>query len=317
MSTFPRRSALTAALLLAASLPLGAQSVPRGRWSIEHDRTRDRVQLSFRSLEEDDEHNGMTSFGVKPSELSGLSLATLDGAGDTASFRMVRDAGTIEFRGRVGERLGLGTYTFVPNAAFLGDLAKRGYGTASDQEAFRLTLSGIGREFVERLDALHYVRPTIGELARMAMHGVDLDYLNGMAALGFNSRSAAELTRLRDHGVTPAFVTGLKRVGLTDLTPQEYTRARDHGVTPEYVQDLKSVGYTDLRSDDYVRARDHGVDASLARGFADVGYKGLPIETLIRMQDHGVTPAYAKAIRRDGTAPTPEELVRWRDRGER
>jgi hypothetical protein len=59
------------------------------------------------------------------------------------------------------------------------------------------------------------------------------------------------------------------------------------------------------------------VDASLARGFAAVGYASLPIETLIRMQDHGVTPEYAKQIRRDGTAPTPEELVRYRDRGER
>jgi hypothetical protein len=313
--SFPRRSALVAALLCAAALPLAAQADTQGRWSIEHDRADGLLQLELRAMTRNVHNDWQTSFEVKPAELAGLSIAALDGRGDSATFRLVRDAGTFDFRGRVGERLGIGTYAFTPNSAFIADLSRRGYGTASDQEAMRLAIGGIGLAYVARLDALHYVRPTIGELARLGTHGVTLDYLNAMAALGFNTRSAAELTRLRDHGVTPEYVSALKGVGLTDLAPADYVRARDHGVTPEYVREMRAAGYADLRTEEYVRARDHGVDGALATGFADVGYAKLPIETLIRMQDHGVTPAYARQVRRDGTAPTAEELVRSRDRG--
>ncbi len=285
----PRRSRLALLLLaVAAALPLGAQSVPRGRWTLEHRAARDRVQLTFRNLESDERHDGTTSFDVAPSELSGLSLPAVDGAGGDASFRLVRDAGTLTFDGRVGRGLGLGVYTFAPNASFLADLARRGYGTASDTDALRLAFGGIGGVYLARLDALKYQRPTIGELVRLGTHGVSIEYLNSMAALGFNAGSAAELTRLRDHGVTPDYVTELRKAGYTTLEPSEF-----------------------------VRARDHGVDAGLVQGFKAVGYDRLPMPTLIRLRDHGVTPEYAKAVRRDGTQPTPEELVRWRDRGER
>jgi hypothetical protein len=283
-----RRSRRAVLLLATAALPLGAQTAPEGRWSLERIASRDRVQLTFRNLAEDEHRNSMTSFDLAPSELAGLSMPAVDGEGGDATFRLVRDAGTITFTGRVGHGLGIGRYRFAPNATFLADLARRGYGTATDAEAMQLTFGDISGAYLARLDELKYQRPTMRELVRLGTHGVSMDYLNRMAALGFNAGSAGELTRLRDHGVTP-----------------------------EYVTELRKAGYTTLEPAEFVRARDHGVDAELVQGFRNVGYDRLPMQTLIRMRDHGVTPEYATAIRRDGTQPTPEELVRLRDRGER
>ena len=290
-----RHRRLTTSLLLAASgalaapltgAPLAAQSAPQGRWTLEHEAGRDRVQITFR--DRDPSHDSMWSFDIAPTELAGLSLAALDGAGDSASFRMARDAGTIAFTGRVGRGLGIGTYTFAPNAAFAADLARRGYGQPSDAEALRLALADVGTRYIARLDALHYERPTIAELVRLGEHGVTLDSLNDMASFGFNAGSASEVIRMRDHGLTS-----------------------------EYVRALRGTGYTDATAGELVRAIDHGVDAKFAAGFREAGYGHVPLETLVRLRDHGVTPSYARAARADGaTPPSLEELVRRRDRGE-
>ena len=73
-----------------------AQSADRGTWRIYYEPARERIQLTFEDSENGRRH-GMTSFGVRPTELRGLPLSQLSSYNGPARFQLVRDAGTFNF----------------------------------------------------------------------------------------------------------------------------------------------------------------------------------------------------------------------------
>src|SRR5438045_9751259 len=83
-----RRLSLALFAVLAASLSTTAtaQSGDRGTWRIYADRSRDRVQLSFEEYESGGRRHGQPSYGVRPSEFSGLRQSQLCSHRGTARF---------------------------------------------------------------------------------------------------------------------------------------------------------------------------------------------------------------------------------------
>ncbi|MFL5477576.1 MAG: hypothetical protein ACJ79X_01020, partial [Gemmatimonadaceae bacterium] len=124
-----RRLSLALFAVLAASLSTTAvaQSGDRGTWRIYADRLRDRVQLSFEEYEGGGRRHGQTSYGVRPSELSGLSQSQLSSYNGPVKFQLVRDVGTFNFEGEMRSGQGTGFYTFSPDSRFSQQLASRGY----------------------------------------------------------------------------------------------------------------------------------------------------------------------------------------------
>src|SRR6266550_761035 len=209
---------LRASLLIASTLVFAAISVlspgvglaqtsGRGLWQLRYDPTNNRAQLSFEDYDERYGHHGMTSFGVDPAQLQGLSRAQLVDQDGPVSFRLVRDAGTFSFQGRMSRGGGNGSFTFTPDSRFASELSKRGYERPSAEQQFQLALHDMGYAVIDELRAQGYSRPSVDDLVTMGMHGARYDYVHGMGALGLRVRDTDRLVELRDHGVTPAYVT--------------------------------------------------------------------------------------------------------------
>ncbi len=294
--------------LVRAAAALGLQDRLPGTWQIGPTKTEGSVHLTlveFRSSHGTD---------VPLSQLDGLTAAQL-AAGGPVTFHLRRDAGTFTFEGVARGGVAAGTFTFAPNAAFPGELAKRGFAAPTAAEQYELARGDIGFAYLDELTKQGYVKPSTAELVRAGQHGVRLSYLREIGALGHRLGTLEPLITLRDHGVTPDFIRGLAAEGYKSLAAEELLRTRDHGVTPEYVREMRDAGYGSIPLERLVNARDHGITPEYVRQLADAGYRKLPLEAIIRVRDHGVSAEYVRDMRQLGYALALDDLVRARDHG--
>jgi hypothetical protein len=230
------------------------------------------------------------------------------------TFSIVRDAGTFNAQGSFSGGRGGGTWTFVPNRGFAGELRKRGAGTPNDKQQFQLAMGGFKIATLDTLLQSGFQRPNVEDLVRLSEHGVSGDYVNAMKGLRFSPKTVAELIRLRDHGVSPAYAADMLQRA-PQLTAQDLIELRDHGVSTEYMQALAQGGYGNVSPSDAERMMDHGVSREYLAGLHRLGYHPTPGE-LVRLADHGVSVAFIQRMRRHGYSRlSVDDLIRLRDHG--
>ena len=341
-------SAVTPALIVGVVSPAMAEQMESISWSIEPLRADPgRVQLTVESRWRANSQS--TWSNDRPiSELSGLSPAQLAGPTGPVRFALVREAGRLDCNGRVGNSGGSGACGFTPDPGFAAFLQGRGIGAPNRQQAFSLTMSGVGRELVEALDRSGFQRPDIEQLTGMGIHGVDAQYVRALAGLGYRL-SADDAIAFKIHGVEPDYVRQLAAIGpqLQNINAGDLVSLKIHGVKPEFVRDMAAIqpemrnvtadqlvemaihgvkpdlarSYVRLEggrlnSDDLVAMAIHGVSSSYIEQLAALGYRNLSADNLVAMAIHGVTPDYVRSLQRAGMARlTAEQLVRLRTSG--
>lgn len=337
------------ALIIVGCLPfiLSAQNTAplTGQWLFESTGTN--AWFTFRYEQRHDGSGGYgfsTNSSTVPLSALGISDATLNSAGQNVKFALVRAAGTFNCEGWVHNGSGSGHWTFAPNAAFPGELAKRGVqGTPTDEQMLRLAMGNLSLDLVDEFKRDGYSM-TADDLVRAANHGVNIDYVHAMKqagvqsgsleklirlldhgvtpkyvqemnSMGYKNLGEDELVRLRDHGVTAQFASEMKKAGLGDVDAHELSRLQDHGVNTEFVNNIRNAGFTNLTANEYVRLADHGVNTEFINGFKRLGISGLGPEDYVRLCDHGVTPEFAAEVKKVDPNVTAEQLVRMRDHG--
>jgi beta-lactamase regulating signal transducer with metallopeptidase domain len=297
-------------LVRGASAAMGlTQDAAPGTWEIRPTSTEGTVHLRLVEL------NSSSGSNVRIDRLEGLTAAQLSGAGGPVQFRLRSDAGTFTFEGVIKQGVGAGTFSFTPNPAFGGELAKRGFSQPTPSEQYQLARHDVGYEFIDELNKQGYSKTPTAELVRAGQHGVHITYLREMGALGYKLGTLPPLIELRDHGVTPDYVRALAEEGYKGLSADELRNARDHGVSAEFVRAMREAGYGSLPMAALVNARDHGVSPEFVRALGEAGYRNLPLEQLVRARDHGVSPEYVRDLKQLGYTLSIDELVKARDHG--
>lgn len=258
-------------------------------WSIEageKERADGKVQLT---LSRRSSGNEWIHSHTRPlAQLAGLSMAQLGSeGGGPVSFRLERDAGTIDCEGVARRFRGTGDCRFAANPGFARELERRGHGSATEEQMFSLALHNVGRPFLDELGRQGYAKAGVGELVRAADHGATLDYLREMGAAGFSVGTLAELIRMRDHGVSARFARELADYGIEGLSSSEIVRLRDHGVSASFLGELRMLGYGGLSADQVVRLRDHGVSTAFIRKVNASGGGRRSAEELVSLRDRG------------------------------
>ncbi len=298
------------AVVRAAAFAVGVQqeNVP-GTWEIRPTDTKGVVHLRIV------ERNSSSSTNVPIEQLEGLTAAQLTGTGGLVQFKVRRDAGTFNFEGVIRSGVGAGTFTFIADQAFPGEMVKRGFSRPTPEQQYEMARHDIGYAFIDELTKQGYGKPNTSELVSAGQHGVQATYLREMAALGYRLGTLDALITLRDHGVTPSYVRELADNGYKGLSADALREARDHGITPDYVRAMRNAGYTSVPMEELIKVRDHGVSPEYVRGLGDAGYNKLPLDELVRVRDHGVTTEYVRDMRQLGYSLSIDDLVRARDHG--
>ena len=107
------------------AMAIAAQGPITGEWRASvKEKSPDKIHLSFERRTENGGRNQNGS-SYSYSDLQGLSRENAQNG--KVSFRLVREAGTIECEGTFVNGSGSGTFTFTPNRGFIEAMRSRGF----------------------------------------------------------------------------------------------------------------------------------------------------------------------------------------------
>jgi len=286
------------------------------RWNIDNLDRRDdgQVQLSFRTGE-GSRNNSNWSSGYDLADLQGLSRSQLDGSNQPVRFALVREAGRLDCSGSAGNRQGVGTCGFTPDAGFAGRLTAAGIGRPTERQAYNLALAKVRYELVEELGRHGYDKPTVSDLVGLGIHGATAGYVKEIADAGYRLGKVDGLVQFRIFGINGRFIGDMAAIGpqFRNLSADDLVQFKIFGVKPELVRAYTQMGYPAINPKDLVAMQIHGVSPEFVTELAALGYRNVPTQKLVELRIHGVTADFIRDLKQEGVAlPSPDQLVRLR-----
>jgi hypothetical protein len=251
----------------------------------------EKIHLSFeRKTERGQNQHGM-SYAF--SEIDGLTKGQVQGGGPV-SFRIVREAGTIEAQGNFANGVGNGTFRFVPNMGFVSAMKQRGFdfeksegkGNNSDtveERLFAAATIGVTTALADDLRSANFGDLDVGDLYKAAIFKIDGKYMAEMKATGFPDLGMEELVKARIFKVDADYVRQVKDMGFTDQGFEGLVKFRIFKVTPEFLNDLRAAGLDKMDAEDIVKARIFKIDANFIRQ-AKAEDPNVTMEDLVQMK---------------------------------
>jgi len=243
------------AFLFLPALAIGATD--HGEWTLSRSTKPGAAVLSFQSAG-DDGHRFNSSSDWKISELQGLDWSTT-GKHDV-SFKIVRDAGTIEGDGFLNGQEGAGLFRFRPNSEYKREMAALGYPGVTEENQFAFALHNVSLQFARDIKAAGVRNSDTEKLLAFRIHGVSPEFVRELNAAGIGTTESDKLIAFRIHGVSAEYVKALQQLGYSHPDSDKLIALRIHGVTPEYIESLRSHGMQNLTLDQLVSLRIHGIN---------------------------------------------------------
>lgn len=250
-----------------------AQNVITGEWTAEAKKEKgDKIHLSF---ERRTERGGRNQHGSSYAytDLQGLNRS--DTENGRVSFRLVREAGTIECEGTFVNGRGSGTFRFVPNAGFADAMlgrgfdmqvqeSKGGHDTLEDR-LFMATTLNITTALADDLRSANFPNLDFGDLVKAAIFKIDGKFMAEMKATGFPNLGMEDLVKARIFKIDAEFVRKTREMGFGTDSFENLVKFSIFKVTPEFLAELKNEGLTELSSEDVVKLRIFKIDAAYVR----------------------------------------------------
>lgn len=275
-----------------------------------------KIHLNFtRRTERDGMNNFGSSFAL--ADLQGLSQDQIDSANSSVSFRLAREAGTIECRGVFTNGRGTGEFTFTPNSSFIDGMKTRGYADLSDDKLFTSATLNLTLAFVDDLKTANFGNLTIGDVFKAKIFNITPQYMSEMKATGFpdldmedlvkarifkidadfvrqvtemgfakEKDSLEGLVKLRIFKITPEFLREMKAANFPNLSAEEAVNLRIFKVTPEFINEMKAEGLTNLSVEEAKKLKIFKIDAEFIRN-ARAQNANITVEDLVRLKIHG------------------------------
>ena len=293
MKLFKFISGIAAAVLViaAGSFLATAQSALTGTWEASvKEKSPDKIQLSLERKTEHGKNQNGSSYSL--SELQGLSREQLSNG--RVSFRLVRDAGTIECEGTFVNGKGSGTFTFVPNRGYADAMRSRGFDiekgwkdddhdSSLEERLMTAAMLNVTVALADDLRSANFPNLDFGDLFKAAIFKIDGKFMSEMRATGFPNLGMEELVKARIFKIDSEFVRKIKDMGFGTNDFENLVKYSIFKVTPEFLADLKAEGLNNLTSEDVVKARIFKIDAEFIRK-AKAEVPDATMEQLVQMK---------------------------------
>ena len=311
------------ALDLSHSVILSDTGFREGAWFATTSDDKDKLRIDLRSG--DDDHNWSTSFSVDKKEIN-----PFPGQGNV-EFKLVREAGTIVFKGQFDGQEGFGHFQFTPDQGYMAALKQMGVEDMEDRRQFSYFAVNIRKDYVDMLVHNGYPHISQRDLISFAAMKIDKDfiqqwrgsgfedadnprtlislkamnidraYVDEMKAAGYDHLSAHELTSLRAMHIDRAYIRSLGRN--SDNTPipiREVISYKAMHIDSGYVEGLRKVGYTNLSRNEVTSLYSMHVTPEYIKSLQDLGYTNIPARELTSLKAMNITPEFIKGYREMG-----------------
>jgi hypothetical protein len=288
-----------------------------GSWFITS--SGDELEVELRAG--NDEHNWESSFNIKKNELD-----PFPGQG-TVTFKLVREAGIINFKGQFDGQQGFGHFQFQPDPAYFQALKQMGVEDIDENNEESFFFRNVKKDYVAMLQRNGYTPTSWHNVTSFAARNIDEDFLKSMKGAGIEGlEDAHSLVALKARHIDRAYIDDLRAAGYDHLTvhdllslnarhidgqyvrsmgagrsdsfipPHELMSYKATGIDSGYLASLRKLGYAPLDRHDIFALHSMHIDPGFIKGFQDAGLTNLPLHTLLSFKANGITPEYAKAF---------------------
>ena len=244
-----RRTLTAAALVVLAAATLRADAKADtlgGTCSIRMSEKSGDVELKIdRNNCTGGKHCGNTQTNEPLSAFTGITVADLGREGAHLTAALTAEAGTMRCSGTVHDTALEGTYTFEPNAAFIGRMREIGISGIDPDKLEVYTLFRVTRDWVVSLQKAGVTGINADNLIALRIFNVDADYVHSLDSLGYSTPPADKLIALRVQGVNPSEVKQVQAMGYHP-TLDELIQMRIFKVTPDFIERMKAKGFDNL-----------------------------------------------------------------------
>jgi len=270
-------------VIVIGSIVIAAQAPITGEWRADTRSERQekdgKIQLNFeRSTEKGGHNNFGSSFSY--ADLPGLTHEQAQNG--KVSFRLTREAGTIECEGTFTNGKGSGTFTFTPNQAFVSGMESRGY-KLSDEKLFASATLDLTLGFVDDLKSAGFGDLGVEDLFKARIFNITPQYMAEMKATGFPNMGMEDLVKGRIFKIDADYVRQVKDMGFENKDFEGLVKFRIFKVTPEFLTELKTEGFTNVSSEDVVKFRIFNIDQDFIRK-AKAEEPNITVEELVQMK---------------------------------
>ncbi|SNR38641.1 M56 family metallopeptidase [Flavobacterium sp. ov086] len=283
------------------------------------------VEINFKSNETD---NSSSTF-----QLSELANIPRDKQG---TFALTREAGTMSFNGKFEGDKGMGTYKFIPDAAYRAAMLKEGVMVKKDIDIIVFYMINIKVSYVQMLKKNGYndidkdqliplaaldINEAYITSIKQAIPDIDLDNLVPFKSLGIDKAfieeirkagykdvSPGKLIALKSQGIDGKYITDVRNSTKGDKTDNDKDSEDDDdiiafkalNVDQEYINSFRKLGYNNISNSDLIAMKSLNVTAEYISGFQKAGYKDIQVDDFIAMKSLNVTPEYVTEFQKAG-----------------
>ena len=248
-----------------------------------------KLHLSFsRTTEGKNRNNFGSNFDY--AELQGLTREQTQNG--NVSFRLVREAGTVECEGTFTNGKGSGTFRFTPNMSYLDAMKSRGFDfsksaskrdDAVEDRMLSAALINVTTALADDLKSVGFGNLDVDDLFKAAIFKVDSRFMAEMKATGFPNLTMEDLVKARIFKIDADYVKQVHEMGFADKDFEKLVKFRIFKVTPEFLSEIKAEGLTNLDSEDIVKLRIFKIGAEYVRR-AKQQDPNVTVEELVQMK---------------------------------
>lgn len=249
-----------------------AQTGVTGEWTASVS-TRDAGKIQL-NLERQTSRGGRNQHGNSYSveDLQGLTREQARNGG--VSFRLVREAGTVDFQGTFTNGNGAGTFRFSPNSSFIDAMRSRGFDfekqsgrgqNSIDDRLFTAALVNVTTALADDLRAANFGDLTVEDLFKAAIFKVDGKFIAEMKSTGFPNLGMEELVKARIFKIDADYVRQVREMGFANEDFEGLVKFRIFKVTPEFLGEIKAEGFGNLSAEEIVKFHIFKLDRDFIR----------------------------------------------------
>ncbi len=281
-------------VIVIGNVVIVAQNAITGEWTAdtrsEKQDKEGKIQLSFERNVGEKHHNQFgSSFAYE--DLQGLTREQTQNG--KVSFRLLREAGTVECEGTFVNGKGSGTFRFTPASGYLNAMRSRGFdfeksaakneGSVEDK-LLSAALLNVTTALADDLKSADFGPLGVEDLFKAAIFKIDSKFMAEMKATGFPDLKMEDLVKARIFKIDADYVKQVKDMGFAEKADFEgLVKFRIFKITPEFLAALKAEGFTNLTSEEVVKFSIFKIDPEFIRK-AKAEDPNVTVEDMVRMK---------------------------------
>jgi hypothetical protein len=270
------------------------------------------IQISFRYRQDSGTNNQGSTFNF--SDFEGLTKAQTLGSNIAVNFRLVREAGIIDFEGKFNNGKGEGTFRLTPNANFASAMQTRGF-EFSNEKLFSATFLNLTVAFVDDIRSAGFKNLDIGNLFEAKIFKIDSVYMREMVATGFPNLNMEDLVKTKIFKIDSKFVREVTEMGFAKDSIEDLVKLRIFKITPEYLREMKSLGFSNLNAEEATKLRIFKVTPEFVNEMKTEGLANLTVEEVVKLRIFKVDGEFVRRAKAKSSNIDVEDIVNLKIRG--